>query len=45
MAPEIHACYRANLNQDQIEPYEADSADVFALGVVLFAMVMGTLPF
>jgi serine/threonine protein kinase len=40
MAPEIHYCQNA-----KDRPYEADKCDIFALGVILFALVMGTLPF
>lgn len=40
MAPEIHAC-----KNDSTLRYDGKSADVFALGVILFAMVMGRLPF
>lgn len=40
MAPEIHRCREIKDNQ-----YDADKTDIFALGVVLFALVMGTLPF
>lgn len=40
MAPEIHAV----LGQRE-KMYDARKSDVFALGVVLFGMVMGKLPF
>lgn len=40
MAPEIHYCHKAT-----DRPYDAAKADIFALGVVLFALVLGKLPF
>ena len=40
MAPEIHYCH-----QRKDSPYEADKTDIFALGVILFALVIGNLPF
>lgn len=40
MAPEIHAC-----REDSGLDYDGKAADVFALGVVLFALVLGRLPF
>lgn len=40
MAPEIHAC-----REDSSQDYDGKAADVFALGVVLFALVLGRLPF
>jgi serine/threonine protein kinase len=40
MAPEIH-----QVKQNQGGAYDALKADVFALGVVLFALVFGNLPF
>lgn len=39
MAPEIH-----NLLSNQV-PYDTYKADIFALGVVFFTLVMGRLPF
>ncbi len=40
MAPEIHEC-----REDPTKKYDAKAADIFALGVVLFALVLGRLPF
>lgn len=40
MAPEIHACLSSPTNK-----YDAKAADIFALGVMLYAVVMGRLPF
>jgi serine/threonine protein kinase len=40
MAPEIHA-----VRSDSSKHYDPKAADVFALGVVLFALVLGRLPF
>lgn len=40
MAPEIHEAL-----QDHEKYYDARACDVFALGVILFAMVLGRLPF
>jgi serine/threonine protein kinase len=40
MAPEIHAC-----REDPSNYYDPKAADIFALGVVLFALVLGRLPF
>jgi serine/threonine protein kinase len=40
MAPEIHEC-----KEDTTKHYDARAADMFALGVVLFALVLGRLPF
>jgi len=40
MAPEIHS-----VKHKKEEAYDAIKADVFALGVVLFAIVFGKLPF
>lgn len=40
MAPEIHA-----VRIDSTKYYDPKAADVFALGVVLFAVVFGRLPF
>lgn len=40
MAPEIHAC-----REDSSLNYDGKAADMFALGVVLFALVLGRLPF
>lgn len=40
MAPEIHYCFE---HKDQF--YQTDKTDIFALGVILFAMLMGKLPF
>jgi serine/threonine protein kinase len=40
MAPEIHIC-----REDPTLTYDGKAADVFALGVVLFALVLGRLPF
>lgn len=40
MAPEIHQTLK-----DSEKFYDARKADVFALGVVLFAFVLGRLPF
>lgn len=39
MAPEIHS----NLDSPQL--YDARKSDIFALGVLLFALVLGKLPF
>ena len=40
MAPEIHSC-----KDDPSRLYDGKAADIFALGVMLFAIVMGRLPF
>lgn len=40
MAPEIHKCHR-----NPTYSYDAPKADIFALGVILFALVFGHLPF
>lgn len=40
MAPEIHKCQNT-----KEQPYQAEKTDIFALGVVLFALVVGNLPF
>ena len=40
MAPEIHECLQ---NPDY--NYEARKSDCFALGVILFSLVLGKLPF
>ena len=40
MAPEIHS-----LLKDPSKPYDTYNADIFALGVTLFALVFGRLPF
>lgn len=40
MAPEIHQC-----REDPTLRYDPKASDIFALGVVLFAIVMGKLPF
>jgi len=40
MAPEIHAC-----KDDKSKLYDGKAADMFALGVILFAIFMGRLPF
>lgn len=40
MAPEIHYCHKA-----ADRPYDAAKADIFALGVILFALVLEKLPF
>lgn len=40
MAPEIHSC-----REDPNKKYDTKAADIFALGVVLFALVLGRLPF
>ncbi len=40
MAPEIHACHQNSENW-----YKAMPTDIFALGVMLFAIFMGKLPF
>lgn len=40
MAPEIHACHHAPEKR-----YDGELADMFALGVLMFALVMGKLPF
>jgi hypothetical protein len=40
MAPEIHYCHQA-----ADRPYHAAKSDIFALGVIMFALWMGKLPF
>lgn len=40
MAPEIHRCLK-----DNTKDYDASKCDIFALGVILFALVLGKLPF
>jgi serine/threonine protein kinase len=40
MAPEIHLC-----REDTTLRYDPKASDIFALGVVLFAIIMGKLPF
>lgn len=40
MAPEIH-----QVLEDSEAEYDATKADVFALGVILFALILGKLPF
>ena len=40
MAPEIHA-----LLENSEQTYDATKADIFALGVILFALAFGKLPF
>lgn len=40
MAPEIHQCHIVKEKY-----YDASKCDIFALGVILFAMVLGKLPF
>jgi len=40
MAPEIHECLKNPNNS-----YEARKSDCFALGVILFSLVLGKLPF
>ena len=40
MAPEIHQC-KENIKKT----YNGKAADMFAMGVILFALVMGRLPF
>lgn len=40
MAPEIHA-----VRTDNTKHYDPKASDVFALGVVMFALVLGRLPF
>jgi serine/threonine protein kinase len=40
MAPEIHAC-----KNDSTLHYDAKAADMFAHGVILYALIMGRLPF
>ena len=40
MAPEIHAVLK-----QEAQPYDARKSDVFALGVVMFCLVLGRLPF
>lgn len=40
MAPEIHEC-----KDDVNKRYDGKAADMFALGVILFALVLGRLPF
>ena len=44
MAPQIHETF--NDNGQQVEKYyDAKKTDIFALGVVFFCLVFGTLPF
>lgn len=40
MAPEIHA-----ILDNPTQTYDARKSDIFALGVLLFALVLGKLPF
>ena len=40
MAPEIH-----QILEDRPQSYDARKSDIFALGVLLFALVLGRLPF
>lgn len=40
MAPEIHRC-----RGDKTKPYDPVKVDVFALGVIFFAIVFNHLPF
>ena len=40
MAPEIH---NALINSDQF--YDARKSDIFALGIIIFALLLGRLPF
>lgn len=40
MAPEIHQC-----KDNPSKTYDGKAADMFALGVILFALVFGRLPF
>ena len=39
MAPEIHIC------RQNPTPYNPLNSDIFALGVILFAVMLGRLPF
>ena len=40
MAPEIQS-----LVQEPSKPYDPFKADIFALGIILFSLVLGKLPF
>jgi serine/threonine protein kinase len=40
MAPEIHICAK-----DKSKPYDPFKTDIFALGVTIFAVMLGKLPF
>ncbi len=40
MAPEIH-----NITKERQDYYDAQGTDVFALGVIMFSLMLGTLPF